>query len=399
MKLEELFENTVFLLGAGASLNAGCLMSSGMLSKLSSEINNISDDDKVYGDKKEGFRKLYEVILPALAYQAELKKILSGNNEMYKPNIEDYILILRKILNKDLIIPEPLVGSWSEKLLLLEIKFPNLCYQYLNFIYHCVIKWLTPINYDSANELLQPVKKLLEETTDENFFIKFFTLNYDLVFEKVFNSSEAKPLNNGFANNIWDERSFDTQQTKINLYKIHGSLDWYSEEDTTHSTPNYEVAFNALEPDERKPHLILGYETKLFSVDPFFTLLQKFIEKLKEANLVVIIGYSFFDAYLNNLLIKFLNSSENKKLFIVDPSFSSNENPSEAFTNYLKIIQTDNSSLNIDNYISLPSAKVSFFKTVEGIAGAKEFYAEFFANKCEKLKAMYSELAKKEEPF
>ena len=128
-------------------------------------------------------------------------------------------------------------------------------------------------------------------------------------------------------------------------------------------------------------------------------MLQKFIEKLKEANLVVIIGYSFFDAYLNNLLIKFLNSSENKKLFIVDPSFSSNENPSEAFTNYLKIIQTDNSSLNIDNYISLPSAKVSFFKTVEGIAGAKEFYAEFFANKCEKLKAMYSELAKKEEPF
>src|SRR5690606_22342021 len=108
--------------------------------------------------------------------------------------------------------------------------------------------------------------------------------NYDLVFEKVFNTPEAKPLNNGFSNNIWENSSFDTPQTRINLYKIHGSLDWYSKEDTTCSLPDYAIAFNMLEPDERKPHLILGYETKLFSVDPFFTLLQKFIEKLNEAN-------------------------------------------------------------------------------------------------------------------
>jgi hypothetical protein len=146
--------------------------------------------------------------------------------------------------------------------------------------------------------------------------------------------------------------------------------------------------------------LILGYETKLFSVDPFFTLLQKLIRKLEEANLVVVIGYSFFDAYLNNLLIKFLNSGEKKKLFIVDPSFSTKENASESFADYIKLIQSDTSSLNIDNYKTLPSSKVSFFRsTTSGNSGAKEFYLEYFENQCDKLKTLYEELAIIEEPF
>lgn len=399
MNLSELFDKTVFLLGAGASRDAGCLISSKMLAELKIEINSIPADDQVYGEFKIGFQELYKVIKPALEYQAELRRINADKSDLYHPNIEDYILILRKIINKDLIIPEPLVGSWSEKLLLLEIKYPNLFKQYLNFIYHCVIKWLTPPDYKAANELLAPVKELLEQTTDEEFFINFFTLNYDLVFEKVFNSDVAKPLNNGFSNNDWDTTSFDVQQTRMNLYKIHGSLDWYLDKDDTHSLPNYEIAFNKLQPDERKPQLILGYESKLFSVDPFFTLLQKFIEKLSNVNLVVVIGYSFFDAYLNNILIKFLNSSENKKLYIVDPGFSSKPNPSESFTEYLKIIQTDTSTLNIYNYTSLASSKVEFFKSESEISGAKEFYREFFADKCSKLKALFEQVGKEDQPF
>lgn len=399
MNLDELFKKTVFLLGAGASYDAGCLISSKMLSKLSDEIANIQADDAVYGTYKNGFSELYKVIRPALEYQAELRRISTNNKELYAPNIEDYILILRKILNKDMIIPEPLVGSWSEKLLLLEVKYHNLFNQYLNFIYHCVIKWLTPKDYSAANDLLSPVKALLQETNEEEYYINFFTLNYDLIFEKVFNSQDARPLNNGFSNLNWDATSFDVPQTKINLYKIHGSLDWYLDKDDTRCLQDYEVAFNVQQPDERKPQVILGYESKLFSVDPFFTLLQKFIDKLDTANLVVVIGYSFFDAYLNNILIKFLNSSNNKKLLIVDPNFSGKDNPEEAFTQYLKAIQTDTSTLNIYNYTLLSSSKVSFFKSTADFSGAKQFYAEFFQNKCEKLKEIYSALGKEETPF
>ena len=400
MTLEQLFKHTVFLLGAGASHDAGCLMSSSMLNELSKAIEDIPSDDKVYGKWKDGFTQLYRLIKPSLEFQAELKRIIAGKRDLFSPNIEDFILILRKILNKDLIIPEPLVGSWTDKLVLLEMKFPQVCKEYLNFIYHCVIKWLTPPNYKAATALLAPVKALLEETNDEEYFINVFTLNYDVIFEKVFNSTVARPLNNGFSKNVWDTMSFDVPQTKINLYKIHGSLDWYSKDDETYSMEEYDTAFNPIQPDERKPHLILGYENKLFSVDPFFTILQRFIEKLGEANLVVVIGYSFFDAYLNNILIKFLNNKDNKKLFIVDPYFCGEKNPSEKFVGHLKLIQSDTSTLNIDNYTTLPSSRVSFFKSNNPeTCGAKEFYAEFFENKCERLAAIYAESAIEDEPF
>lgn len=403
MKLNELFDNTVFLLGAGASMEADCLMSSKMLDSLSKKINEIPADFKPYCEYKDGFKDLYKIVKSSLSYQAAYKGISVDDELFYTPNIEDFILILRKILNKDYLIPEPLVGSWSEKLLILELKYSqkgNIFQSFLDFIYYCVIKWLTPASYDKANELLEPVKKLLEETTDEEYYINFFTLNYDLVFEKVFNSSDSRPLNNGFSNNIWDATSFDIQNAKINLFKIHGSLDWYKKEDETLSMPDHNTAFNDLDPTEISPHLILGYENKLFSVDPFFSLLQEFIKKLDKAKLVVIIGYSFFDAYLNNILIKFLNSTDSKKLLIVDPKFSKIENGNEAFTNYLKLIQSDASTLNIDNYKTLPSSKITFYQAdKDEIWGAKKFYSDFFSNKCQKLQEIYSELAKEDEPF
>ena len=99
MSLDSLFKNTVFLLGAGASHSAGCLMSSNMLEELYDEIKNISAGDEVYGAYKEGFKELYRVIKPSLEYQAELKRIIADNKGLFTPNIEDYILILRKILN------------------------------------------------------------------------------------------------------------------------------------------------------------------------------------------------------------------------------------------------------------------------------------------------------------
>lgn len=125
-------------------------------------------------------------------------------------------------------------------------------------------------------------------------------------------------MNAGFnSDGVWDDDCFNTDEAKINLSKKHGFLDWYLSEDDTRSLADHEVAFNPLNPDERKPHIILGFEYKLFSVDPFFTLLQQFIQKLKVSKLLVVIGYSFFNNYLNNIIIRHLNSNENGRLLIV----------------------------------------------------------------------------------
>ena len=331
MTLKETFDNTVFLLGAGASCEANCMASREMLNKLHQAIIDIPQDHAVYKDYKSAFIELYQFIRPSLSFQSDLRNIRAGANQLYSPNIEDYILILRKIINKDYVVPEPLVGSWSERLMRLEIKYDNVFETYLNFIYEKVIEWITPDdNYDAASGLLAPFIELLKRSTDEPFHINVFTLNYDLVFERVFNKNSECPVNTGFnSEGIWNEEWFDSEDAKINLCKIHGSLDWYLNEDDTCTLSNHEIAFNPLNPDERKPHIILGFEYKLFSVDPFFTLLQRFIQKLKYSKLLVVIGYSFFDNYINNIIIRHLNRNESGRILIVDPHWISKENPEE----------------------------------------------------------------------
>ncbi|OOQ57870.1 SIR2 family protein [Mucilaginibacter pedocola] len=391
MTLKAAFKDTIFLLGAGASYDAGCLVSQRMLDRLHQSIIDIPQDHLVYGEYKIAFLELYQFIKPSLSFQSELRNIKSGTaNSMYAPNIEDYILIIRKIINKDLLIPEPLVGSWSERLMRLEIKHPDLFETYLNFIYEKVIAWISPADdYAAANELLVPLVDLLQATGDEPYYLNIFGLNYDLVFEKVLNASEYL-VNTGFnSDGIWTESAFDSGEAKINYSKIHGSLDWYLEEDDTHILKGHEIAFNPLQPDERKPHIILGFEYKLFSVDPFFTLLQQFIKKLKESRLLVVIGYSFFDNYLNNIIIRHLNANVNARVLIVDPRWADEPEAGrdEKFLTYLRHLQSDNSSLSMNNYTTLASSRLKFYVAEDGgFSGAKQFYREFFANKCAKLK-------------
>jgi hypothetical protein len=402
MTLKETFDSTVFLLGAGASYEANCLISKDMLGKLHQAIIDIPQDHILYKDYKKAFIELYQFIRPSLSFQSDLRNIRSEGADLYSPNIEDYILIIRKIINKDYIIPEPLVGSWSERLMRLEIKYDNIFKTYLNFIYEKVIEWITPTdNYKSAEELLAPFATLLKETNDEDYHINIFTLNYDLVFEKVFNKDSEFPVNTGFnSDGLWDAKWFDSEDAKINLSKIHGSLDWYLNEDDTCCLKNHEVAFNPMNPDERKPHIILGFEYKLFSVDPFFTLLQQFIQKLKTSKLLVVIGYSFFDNYLNNIIIRHLNSNENGRVLIVDPYWTSKDNPEEDFLTYLRQIQTDTSNMNMNNYTTLYSSRLEFYKNDKGLTpGAKSFYADFISDKCGKLISFHSRISNQSPEF
>ena len=394
MTLQETFKDTVFLLGAGASCEGNCLVSKAMLSKLHQAIVDIPEDHIIYKDYKRAFMELYQFIRPSLSFQSDLRNIRSGGDDLYSPNIEDYILIIRKIINKDYIIPEPLVGSWSERLMRLEIKYDNIFETYLNFIYEKVIEWITPNDgYKSADKLLKPFDNLLKQTNDENYHINIFTLNYDLIFEKTFNKDSVFPINTGFnSEGVWDAKWFDSEDAKINLYKIHGSLDWFLKEDDTCCLTNHEVAFNPLNPNERKPHIILGFEYKLFSVDPFFTILQQFIQKLKTSKLLVVIGYSFFDNYLNNIIIRHLNSNENVRVLIVDPYWLPKENADEKFLKYLKQIQADTSNMNMNNYTTLYSSRVEFYKNENGLSsGAKSFYEDFIENKCKKLISFLSQ--------
>ena len=201
-------------------------------------------------------------------------------------------------------------------------------------IYFCASRSLLPFSsvkdwtrfsMDRAQAMLQPIRELLNSPTD--FKMNIFSLNYDLIFETVFNSAVSRLLDNGFSEKTVSDSKVkywaadfnsDLSRTKINLFKLHGSLDWeYNQE-------SEEISIKEDIDDDREPLIIFGSYSKMLSFDPFLYILSKFRMQLEAATIFVVIGYSFHDKYINNLLIQQLsqNTSEDipKKLLIVDPS-------------------------------------------------------------------------------
>jgi hypothetical protein len=96
----------------------------------------------------------------------------------------------------------------------------------------------------------------------------------------------------------WSPSLFRRHEPGINLYKLHGSLNW-----------SY---FTVVPPDledpplmerhpphwDKEPELLLGPGPKLQHGDPFVTLYSEFHRAIRRANVCVAIGYSFQDNHI-----------------------------------------------------------------------------------------------------
>jgi hypothetical protein len=222
--------------------------------------------------------------------------------------------------------------------------------------------------------------------TAEDMKLNIFSLNYDLVFEEVFNTPTAKILDTGFSErNVADIKirywaaDFNNQLSpaKINLYKLHGSLDWEYNQDTE------EISIKENVYDDREPLIIFGSHSKMLSFDPFLYILSEFRTLLAQATIFVVVGYSFHDKYINNLLIQQLsqNTSEDvpKKLLIVDPSCK--DKTGSQVAEELKRIQGSKSINDIINFRQISPDRIKLIPKK-----AAEFYSEYFANSAEALR-------------
>jgi hypothetical protein len=69
------------------------------------------------------------------------------------------------------------------------------------------------------------------------------------------------------------------------------------------------------------PELIFGIDTKLKSTDPYFFYTSELRKWLlhKDCKLIVTIGYSFADEYINDLISQSLINDENRQILAVMP--------------------------------------------------------------------------------
>lgn len=375
MTLEHLFKKTVFLFGAGASVHAGCKSSKGMLLDLKQSIIQLPPSHEC----KSHFLAIYDFIIQSLAYQNALKD--PERKLVDLSNIEDFIAVLRQMIDREFIVPSPLIGSWNSKITSWELKRERVFQDFLDYIYEKLINDWTKFDDEKAKELVQPFRNLINS---DNFDLRIFSLNYDLIFERSFNSDEESLVYTGFSQDRWVGDFEDPHlREKIKLFKLHGSLDWYFDKEEEEVLQGYDSS--------AKPLIVFGSGPKIQSYDPFLSLLSGFRSHLRDASLFVTVGYSFQDKYINNILIQSLSSEVNKQLLVVDPFL---EDEKMKFIQRIEDFQSTRSLTDIISFTQISPDKVEFAKMT-----AKDFFEQYFTNGCAPLKQVLQLVEQGEKVF
>jgi hypothetical protein len=419
LDLNTAMKKSLFILGAGASYGTkvnptGCKMSSEMFNALESMLSE-PQKHGVNDIEAEAFRFL----LSTLHYQSNWRKLEKNSKFEFAPNIEELALIIRRIKNRESYLPYPLTGNWADKLIHLESSyvkenggnetlFESLEKKLKNDF---LPMWLQI--RDNSLDYLEPLAQLMssQNLTDP---IEFFTLNNDETIECFLKDKHNVSPYCGFVSGEWkgarakDVNGFD----RLNLFKLHGSLNWVRLSDSGSVKEKSRLKEEEQKDiDERhNPYVIFGHGTKTFSFDPFFGLISNFKDMLSIRPYIFAIGYSFFDPYINNLIIEAINNNPFSKLIVVNPIFGPKLSPEESknddansiiLAEYIEEIQKN------AFYSELPEFNIQKINGSGRIhhmkMGFDEFLTEYFANEGEKLiqlvEGYEKEREKEENPF
>jgi SIR2-like domain len=145
------------------------------------------------------------------------------------------------------------------------------------------------------------------------------TLNYDRALEQAC-GVEGVSVHTGIAE--WDAtRRWGWPQEGLRLLKLHGSIDWRW--DPTPGGGGHMGQLRTIQADSvmdtGPPALIFGGREKLVAEGPFLSLLREFEAFLRDTDRLVIVGYSFRDAHVNEAIRHWTGQSATRTIAIIDP--------------------------------------------------------------------------------
>lgn len=162
------------------------------------------------------------------------------------------------------------------------------------------------------------------------------TLNYDLMVEKA--AVEAgRPFTTGATE--WDGGiqwfADDLGDDVLPVLKLHGSLNWRATREVVGSPLPVlgfeEVDGNGLGAGKVLPRLdepaIFGLSGKMSPYDPYPALRDEFDRMLEDVELLVVVGFSFWDAHISAPIRRWLALDERRHIIIVDPYFDTSTTP------------------------------------------------------------------------
>lgn len=168
---------------------------------------------------------------------------------------------------------------------------------------------------EKIKQMFDKLQHILVESGMKDF--KIFTTNYDMVIDEYRDIYDFELVDgfkeDGRHRSVWTG-SWEPQSTKTLLYltKLHGSVNWYRD------STNRIIQFGG-KAEADKSILIAPTEgRKDYTVDPFSTLLKHFEEELENVKTLVVIGFSFRDDDINEIIRR--RVIQGMQLIVLSPS-------------------------------------------------------------------------------
>lgn len=298
------YKDIIFLLGAGASVEADIPASGEMVDRI--------EDLLKRDDEWKGYLRLYDHIKSAIHYSAGLKGLFK---EEVPYNIETLVNTLYELERNEEHPLYPFIASWNSRFVALAQTDFLKVREFRRLILRKLKNWMSPDDISKAGYY----RGLVNLQRDINFPIQLFSLNYDLCVERL-NSNDFR-VETGFASvgpdSVWDWERFEDVDSgppapEVYLYKLHGSINWKRDE----SKNLYCVEQTEGIPAESM-QLIFGREFKLEAADPYLFYAYQLRKFSLQAKLIASIGYGFGDEQLNEILAQALRKESTTRLFVV----------------------------------------------------------------------------------
>lgn len=292
----------IFLLGAGASAEAGIPVSAEMISLVEKSLH--------VGGTDEG---LYHHVKSAIHFSAGLKGRF-GNNVPF--NIETLVNTLYELERNEEHPLYPFIAAWSSRFVALAGPDFGEVRRFRQRILANLKKWMCPEDSSKADYY----RGIIALQRDLTYPLHVFSLNYDLCVENL-NSSDFR-VETGFANygpnNPWDWERFDMESgnnisPQLVLYKLHGSINWKRSADTKELFCVQQIE----SVDAEKMEVIFGREFKLEAADPYLFFAYRFRDLSLETRLIVSLGYGFGDTHINKMLTQSLRADPERRLLAI----------------------------------------------------------------------------------
>lgn len=210
------------------------------------------------------------------------------------------------------------ISGWHQRVIELEALNSGILNDFIEFIFSQLEKWL---KIEELNNIAYIAR--LADLHTKDVHLDVFSLNYDLCLEHALTSFGPHTFTNGFTEDGWRPSLLNPDTDAIRLFKLHGSLDWVEDELYGLCSLEFPRHRNAEDiSDEHRPLLIFGTTNKLSARQPFLSLAYHFSERILVTNVLVIVGYSFGDDYINEIIKQGLDTNGKLRIVVVEPNAS-----------------------------------------------------------------------------